>query len=281
MIKIKFHANWCNDHHIREMFNRCTIKGDYRWEDLFLTEEDNYDFFIIMNHPRHKDFDPAKTIVFQSETPSTRKSWGEYYQPDKSAFFKVYDTETYHNVDKWYINLNYEQLLTGNFSKTKVMSGVVSSFNWLPGHKARYNFLRYLNTLPYYEHYGRGDLNFLTHYKGELLNKEDGLIPYKYHFNAENNYEKNYFTEKIIDAILCECLCFYDGCPNLEEFIDPQAYIKIELNNPDQALEIIKESIANHEYEKRIDVIKKEKHRLMNEMNPLNIINRIIKGEIK
>lgn len=280
MIKIKFHANWCSDEHIRELFNRCTKNGDYTWEDLYITLDDDYDFFIIMNHPQHNNFNPAKTIIFQSESDLVRRGWGEYYKPNKDKFFKVYDQDTYHNIDKWYIDLNYHQLANGDFTKTKIMSGIVSSLNWLEGHIDRQNFLKYLDTLPYYEHFGRGDLKFLKSYKGSLYHKEDGLIPYKYHFNAENVYERNHFTEKIKDAILCESLCFYSGCPNLEDFIDPGAFIKINLKKPEEALEIIIESIANNEYEKRIDIIKKEKKKLMNEMNPLNIVNKIIRHEI-
>jgi len=281
VVKIKFHANWCSDENIRECFNHCTKNNDYIWNDLFITKEEDYDFFIIMNHPQHQNFDPAKTIIFQCEPESTRYYWGEFYKPDKNKFFKVYDIENYHLVDKWYINLNYQQLLNGDFTKTKIMSGVISGLNWLEGHRDRFEFLKNLNTLPFYEHYGRGEFGFMNCYKGAPLNKENGLIPYKYHFNSENSYEKNYFTEKIIDPILCECLCFYDGCPNIEEFIDPEAFIRIDIKNPEEALERIKDCIANNEYEKRIGAIKKEKIRLMNERNPLNLIDKIIKGEIK
>lgn len=280
MIKIKIHANWCSDEEIREHFNRCTINNDYKWKDLFMTLDDDYDFFIIMNHPRHNNFDPSKTIVFQCEPETTRRHWGDFYKPDPNLFFKVYGIENYHFVDKWYINLTYQQLLNNSFKKTKIMSGVVSYYSWLEGHIDRFNFLKYLDTLSFYEHYGRGNLSFLKSYKGSLINKEDGLISYKYHFNGENSYEKNYFTEKIIDAILCECLCFYSGCPNIEKFIDSRAYIKINLKNPEEAFKIIKDSIENNEYEKRLPIIKKEKQRFMNEMNPLNIVYKIINHEL-
>lgn len=280
MINIKFHANWCSDEEIREHFNRCTINNDYRWKDLYITIEDDYDFFIVMNHPRHLNFDSSKTIIFQSEPLYTRMRWGAFFKPDKNIFFKAYDVENYHNVDKWYVSLNYGQLVSADFTKTKTMSGIVSAYYWLEGHKDRVNFLSYLDQLPYYEHFGRGNLGFLKSYKGELQNKENGLIPYKYHFNAENSYEKNYFTEKIIDAILCECLCFYDGCPNIEEFIDPRAFIKINLKRPNEAIKIIKSCIENNEYGRRLEFIKMAKEKLMNELNPLNIVYKIVKGEV-
>lgn len=280
MIKVKFHAEWCSDSQILETINKLTINNDYKWKDLCFTLDDDYDFFVIMNKPQHRNFDTSKTIIVQFEPLEIRKCWGEFYKPNPKSYFKVYDTDHYHNFILPSISLSYKQLLNTNFSKKKVMSGIVSSNFWLKGHIDRYNFLGYLDTLPFYEHFGKGDLKFLKTYKGYLPNKEDGLIPYKYHFNAENSYENNYFTEKITDAILCECLCFYSGCPNIEEFIDPDTYIKIDIKNPEEAIEIIKQSIENNEYEKRINSIKKEKERLLNEMNPLNIIYKIIRGEL-
>lgn len=280
MIKVKLHAEWCSDYGILEVFNKLTINNDYRWKDLYLSLDDDYDFFAIMNRPQHRNFDPNKTIIFQFEPLEIRKYWGEFYKPNPKNYFKVYDTEHYHNLWLPSITLNYQQLLKTDFSKKKVMSGIISSSDRFEGHIDRLNFLAHLDTLPFYDHFGKGNLAFLKSYKGYLSNKEDGLIPYKYHFNAENNYENNYFTEKIIDAILCECLCFYSGCPNIEKFISPDAYIKIDIKKPEEAIEIIKKSIENDEYEKRIDSIKKEKERLLNELNPLNIIYKIIRGEL-
>lgn len=279
MIKVKFHANWCSDREIREHFNRCTVNNDYTWKDLLLTLDDNYDFFVIMNQPRHNNFDPTKTIIFQSEPAVMRKRFGSFAQPEKEEYLKVYDIKSHHYVDKWYLNLNYQQLLQTDFAKSKIMSGIISSKNLWEGQLDRLNFLRYLDQLNYYQHFGKGHLNYLKSYQGQLTNKEDGLIPYKYHFNSENYYEKNYFTEKIIDPILCECLCFYDGCPNINEFLDPRAYIKINLKEPEKSLAIINSSINNNAYQKRLTYIKKEKNRLMNEMNPLNIVYKIIRGD--
>ena len=61
-----------------------------------------------------------------------------------------------------------------------------------------------------------------------IFDKEKAIIPYKYYFMCENNVEHNFATEKIWEPILCECLAFYWGCPNLEEYIDrkKKRYIK-------------------------------------------------------
>jgi hypothetical protein len=282
MIKIKVHTNWCDDLTLREHFNRCTPEHNYIWKNIILTNNNDYDFFVIFNYPKHENFNHKKSIIFQSETPTTRNRWGKYANPCKSDFFYVYDTKTYNNLDKWFINLNYRQLLNSDlFVKEKLLSGIVSSNNSLTGHIKRLHFVtEYLNTLDYYDHYGMGNFNNLQSYKGAVINKEDGLLKYKYTFNCENDYENNYFTEKIIDGILCECVTFYDGCPNLENFINKECFIRIDLNDMDTALDIIKSSIENNEWDKRIDSIKTQKNILMNDLNPLNIIYKIVNNVI-
>ena len=55
--------------------------------------------------------------------------------------------------------------------------------------------------------------------------KADGLAPYRFSVVIENMREPNYFTEKIVDALLCETVPIYWGCPNIAEFMDPGAMI--------------------------------------------------------
>lgn len=280
-IKVKIHTNWCDDNTIMNRLNNSTVHGDYKWKDIELTLGDNYDFFVIFNYPRHANFDSKKTIIFQAETPNTRASWGQFSNPNPNDFFKVYDTKTYHNVDVWFHGLNYSQLLQKDtFKKEKTMSAIVTCNYSLPGHIARYNFLSALDNLDGFDHFGRGSFPHLKNHKGSLNRKEDGLKQYKYTFNCENDFENNYFTEKILDGIVCECLTFYDGCPNIEKFIDSRSFIKINVNNITESLEIVKSTISNNEYEKRLPFILKEKEKIMNELNPLEIIWKIIHGKI-
>jgi len=56
--------------------------------------------------------------------------------------------------------------------------------------------------------------------------KSDGLAPYRYSVVIENVRETNYFSEKLMDAVLCSTVPIYWGCPNLERFIDPEGIIQ-------------------------------------------------------
>jgi hypothetical protein len=278
MLRVKFHTNWCSDERILGHFNRCTPLGDYCWKNMQLVLSDDYDFFIIFNHPQHLNFKPQQTLVFECETKTTRLHWRRMGLPYSSKdYFYICRTEYFHTLDKWYLGLKWSELNdSSKFDKHNVLSGIASDNYTLPGHKRRLNFSRYLDNLPYYHHFGRGQLGFLKSFRGELRAKEDGLHSYRYHFNSENEREINYFTEKIIDPILCESLCFYDGCPNLNQFIDPNTFIRIDLDNPTRSLETIIENIENKTWESRLGVIRNMKNKLMNELNPLNIIWKLI-----
>ena len=55
--------------------------------------------------------------------------------------------------------------------------------------------------------------------------KTDGLAPYRFSVVIENVREKNYFSEKLVDAILCKTVPIYWGCPNIDDFFDTRAMI--------------------------------------------------------
>ena len=58
--------------------------------------------------------------------------------------------------------------------------------------------------------------------------KSEGLARYRYSVVIENVRERNYFTEKLIDAVLCETVPIYWGCPNIGDFIDTSGMILCE-----------------------------------------------------
>ena len=115
-------------------------------------------------------------------------------------------------------------------------------------------------------------------YQGPLPNndKSEGIFNYKYHFACENNSEINYATEKIWDAIIGETLCFYYGCPNLDHYINPKAYIVLNLYNFEESLNIIHNAIKNDAWSERIDIIRQEKQKILNELGFLPNLKKIL-----
>ena len=120
-------------------------------------------------------------------------------------------------------------------------------------------------------------------YKGQHPkdNKNCGILPYKYYFHAENNYEYNFITEKLWDAVMAECVCIYYGCPNISDYVDPCCYILLDPRKEKfkENLEIVKNAIKDNEWEKRINSIRKEKIRLLNSHNTFKVIEETIKKD--
>ncbi|SLN65781.1 hypothetical protein PEL8287_03628 [Roseovarius litorisediminis] len=58
--------------------------------------------------------------------------------------------------------------------------------------------------------------------------KSDGLAPYRYSVVIENVRERNYFSEKLLDALLCKTVPIYWGCPNVGDFFDTSGLILCE-----------------------------------------------------
>lgn len=248
-------------------------------------EQDLADVYVVLNAPSKGDaLVMERTIVMQMEPECTRKGFpGVWAKPEaaehKDKFLSVYATSTHHNNIEWHLSKSYAQLVesTGKIAKTQVLSAILSLEKRLPGHIKRLAFIPFLEKVSRFDLYGRNRIDSPS-YRGPLpfAQKEDGLFPYKYTFAAENSCERNYWTEKIADAILSECLCFYWGCPNLGDFIDERAFVRIDLDKPDEALATIKECIANDEWSKRIEYIRAAKARILNHWQFFPTLARLV-----
>jgi len=191
------------------------------------------------------------------------------------------------NMIEWHLNKTAEELLNikfekhkSSFNKTKgnTISSILSSKLFLPGHKLRLDFALYAQTYFNWDAYGNGFSykfpwkNFL----GNIKYKDDALIPYKYTFAGENMLIPGYFTEKLVDAILAECLCFYFGPPNIHDLINPQTYILLHPTNWDICIHQITNAINSNQWERRIDMIKETKLKIITELSLFPRINQII-----
>jgi hypothetical protein len=156
----------------------------------------------------------------------------------------------------------------------------MSSKYYDEGHIIRVNLLRFLeekNTL-LFDIYGEQNTHNFKNYRGQISksNKSKGYVSYKYYFMMENTFEKNWITEKIWDPILCECLCFYYGCPNVTDYIDARAFVLLDPNDFEKSYQIIKQAIEEDWWSQRIDIIRQEKRKILNELSFFPTIDNII-----
>lgn len=105
--------------------------------------------------------------------------------------------------------------------KTRLMSLIASAKRSQPGHFPRHA------TIAWAREEGL-DLDALGGGYQPFEHKRDGLAPYMYSVVIENVRETNYFSEKLIDAILSDTIPIYLGCPNIGDFLDTQGMILCE-----------------------------------------------------
>ena len=103
--------------------------------------------------------------------------------------------------------------------KTRMTSLIASAKRDTTGHKLRHAVVDWVqNSDQDVDVMGRGYTAFDK--------KSDGLAPYRYSVVIENMPEKNYFSEKLLDAVFCGAVPIYWGCPNLDDFMDTSAIIQ-------------------------------------------------------
>jgi hypothetical protein len=291
--KVKLICDWCSSSQVINQFsNMC--KGDYKWNNIKIVDNDiNIDYYVIINRVISNEYyNPKKTILFQMEPYCEninqnwgRKTWGYWNNPDKSNFLEIRNNINSYNNCTSLLKENYEELSKMNIIKSKnYISTICGPKYFDPGHIKRIDFLKYIeskNELKI-DIYGTDNTHNFKNYVRSLSREEKsvGLIPYKYYFMVENNKEKNYITEKFWEAIMCESLIFYDGAYNISDYINPNAFVEIDLNNFDKSYNIIIESINNNLWEKNIDIIRYEKYRVLNYFNFFPTIERIITKDI-
>jgi GR25 family glycosyltransferase involved in LPS biosynthesis len=293
-IRVKMLCNWCSSEQLcKEWSNMC--EEGFVWKNIefvWTNKREEIDYYVIINFPpKDASFVPSKTIVFQMEpwvNDITRnwgvKTWNKWADPDPDKFLAVRGRKTpHHNNAFWQLELTCNELLNLKVEKTKIISSICSSKYFDEGHIARIDLLNYIeqkndpNVI--IDIYNKDNHHNFKNFKGPVspnIDKSKGMLQYKYYFMIENNYEENFITEKLWEPILCESLCFYYGCPNVTDYIDSRAFVLLDINDFEKSYQIIKQAIEEDLWSQRIDFIRQEKQRILNELAFFPIIQKII-----
>ena len=109
-----------------------------------------------------------------------------------------------------------------------------------------------------------------------ISNKAEAMDDFKYHIAVENHIEPHHWTEKIADCFLAYCLPFYYGPPNINDYFPEDAVIPIDIFDIDGTEKIIRSSIAEGLYEKRLPTIIEARSRVLNDYNLMNVIAKLV-----
>ncbi|MCI5096088.1 MAG: glycosyltransferase family 10 [Rhodobacteraceae bacterium] len=130
-------------------------------------------------------------------------------------------------------------------NKTDMCSLIASAKRDSSGHKLRHAMVDWVRAAGKpVEVMGRGYTAFDR--------KSDGLAPYRYSIVIENVQERNYFSEKLVDAILCNTVPIYWGCPNLGEFMDTDGIIQCQ---SEAEMRAAVEAMSEDDFQRRLPKI--------------------------
>ena len=279
--RVRMMCDWCSSEQLcREWSNMC-LDG-LHWNNIEITwDTENIDYYVIINRTNETGYDKSRTIVFQMEPWVFDegknwgvKTWGDWSIP--SGFMKVFSHRNELNNVQWQI----PKIDVGEEKKVDKIISILSKKNHDDGHIKRIEFIRKLEERGFngIDVYGAENFHNYKNYIGKTNDKSE-MAKYKYCFSCENNWEKNYATEKIWEPILCECLCFYWGCPNLEEYIDSRAFVRLDLDDFESSLKIINKAIQDDLWSQRLQFIRDEKQKIITKLGFFPTLENIIESK--
>lgn len=291
MIKIKVSQSASDKH-----FNRQLPGGSFVWKDCeFHINEDieEADFWVVCYQrlPGKEETCrvASENTIYVTWEPDSVWHFSRGFLDQFGKVISCQEGLKHRNVVKdqpglaWHIgmvrkqginmyNRTYDDFKREEPRKKKLLSVISSNKVFTKGHRERMEFVQKLK-----EHfgdrmdvYGRGIKDF--------DDKWDVIAPYKYHICIENCRQPYYFSEKLADAFLGGAFPFYYGCSNVGEFFAENAYRAILLHDPEAAIKLIEECIAEGVAEKNAEAVKEAKMKVLDEHNFFELIHKHIQG---
>ena len=161
------------------------------------------------------------------------------------------------------ISQDYDSLSqpSNSSDKTKLLSVITSNKAFTQGHLDRIKFVEKLKAHfgDQIDIFGRGFRTF--------DDKWEVLRPYKYHIAIENSSQPYYWTEKISDCYLTETFPIYHGCTNLSDYFPQEAFLPIDIRQPEQAIAAIDAAIRQHRYQQSLQALSQCKQKVLGQYN--------------
>ncbi len=175
----------------------------------------------------------------------------------------------------WHVGFTLEELRElPSPPKTHLLSAIASTAGSLPGHKARLEYIKALQEFgATFDLFGRGR-------EIELSEKSDGLIPYMYSVAIENSNQTSYFTEKLLDAILCWTVPVYLGAPDVGEFLPKEAFITLPPDDPKLGALILR-GLSREDYLSRLPALADARQIILERLSMSAVIRQLTDDHIK
>lgn len=288
--KIYFPGSWgLSNKALRNFYVRQSPNSSGIWEDIQIVENiDNADFVIVQDKPE-ENIPLDKKVIFFGREPSYIESHS--YEGENLYLSFHHDKNETWLPQTWWLDMSYDELKnlkypdkTGSpyLDGTKVSLSIIDSGkNYFGGHALRIKAIMDLITkLPNMIHVfghitqGRqGSKPFMTALPPR--SKERGLLSYKYNLSIENGQTECYFSEKIIDPILCWTTPIYFGCKDIDKFLPKYSYINVDPTKTGFVQEITN-ILKSGFHEENIEPLREARELILDKYNLLPTIKRAL-----
>ncbi len=211
----------------------------------------NHYGFVMSPSPRPENYQGVWIIA-----PSSTTQFGKSYKPSQI-------------LNKM---IQYQDIMQG-LPKNKLLSMVSSIKLMTQDHLNRVRFMGHVGQIL------SGNIDIFCREIKPIDEKFDACAPYQYIIACENDIYDNYMTEKLRDGLICGCVVFYYGAPNVGEYYDMGNIIPINIKNPKGAVEIIVNTIRQNIFAKAQDAIMRNKIKAMEYHNIIRYVERIVNGD--
>ncbi len=142
--------------------------------------------------------------------------------------------------------------------KRKNLSLIASSKRNHQGHRLRHSVADWLRDNDI-------DSDIMGHGYQPFKIKSDGLAPYRFSVVIENVSEPGYFTEKLVDCLLCDTVPIYWGAPDIEDYFDIDGML---ICNSLDDIKAAINGLSETDYDGRRPAILKNRNRAVLYANP-------------
>jgi hypothetical protein len=247
---------------------------------IFITNDKEADFIIVIDglfkDEKIGEEDYKKSIYIEGMHPKFRNYLPKEWQTVPNNFLKVVKYIDNLNLGNCYLPriIKYEN----NTQKENRISVILENNYVEIGNVKKTDFTQYLDQKNIeIDVYGNNKFHF-KNYQGEInfFELDKAFDKYKYAIITDNRDEPDFFSGNILDCILSETVPIYWGCPNIERWIDPNCFIRMEFSDFQKDYDKVKKILNNDVYNSKLIYLKKEKERILNSFQILENIFQII-----
>jgi len=233
--------------------------------------------YIIMQDQTDEILPKDKQVIFFQKEPDHVK----HYTYNKTNVYKSF----YHSKgEAWmiqtpWVSFTHDELVAMEPPiKQHRLSIVDSGKATLPGHHNRLQAIQdIINHVPDIHMYGY----ITTGREGTgpfkkplpVRAKEEAFLKYKYAVAIENGQTPHYFSEKIIDPILCWTTPIYWGCSNISKYFPKGSFIEIKHLNSDVGAQVAS-IIESQHYEENLGALAEARDLILNKYNLIPTIEK-------